>query len=298
MIMDLEIQNLSLSYGNVSVLSHLNAQLKSGGIIGLLGPNGAGKTSLIKILTTLQKPTQGNVLLNGKSIIVSPDVIRGRLGYLPQQVPYFPYLTANEYLLYIASMKGIKRRHAIDKVNALLKEFILDKTGTKIIKNFSGGMKQRIGIISMLLDDPDVIIADEPSTGLDPEERVVLRNTLEALSRKKLVIISTHIVSDIEAVASQILVLNHGGFVYSGTPNRIIKACEGFVWESDVDREKQENFRTTACDSAGGMSSLVQGPEGVRIREITNKSKCKDAQLVTPNLEEAYLAVLKGIVSL
>lgn len=293
-MMDLSIQNLSMSYGKATIFSGLNAELHSGGLIGLLGPNGAGKTTLLKILTTLQKPTSGEVLVNGTSLLSHPKAMQKVLGYLPQQVPYFPNLTAMEYLNYVAGMKGMRPHQALEQSQSLLESLHLSDTANKRLKEFSGGMRQRVGIAATLLNDPQIIIADEPSTGLDPEERVTLRNLLAELANDHLVLLSTHIVSDIEAIAGQILVLQSGHFLYQGTPGELIKRSVGDVWEYPISADwtspvivKQLNQPTT---------SLIQRPDGIRIREISKRPPLPQAQSVTPNLEEAYLGLLKGVI--
>lgn len=292
--MDLSIQNLSMSYGETTIFSGLNAELHSGGLIGLLGPNGAGKTTLLKILTTLQKPTQGDVLVNGTSLISHPEAMRKVLGYLPQQVPYFPNLTAMEYLNYIAGMKGMRPQQELKQSQSLLESLHLSGTANKRLKDFSGGMRQRVGIAATLLNDPQIIIADEPSTGLDPEERVTLRNLLAELANDHLVLLSTHIVSDIEAIAGQILVLQSGHFLYQGTPGELIQRSVGDVWEYPTSADWTSPAMVKQLDQP--TTSLVQRPDGIRIREISQRPPQPQAQSVTPNLEEAYLGLLKGVI--
>lgn len=162
--MEIQLDNLGMKFGQIQIFSELNATLKSGGLIGLLGPNGAGKSTLIKILTTLVKPTSGDVRFDGQSIVRKPGRMRQVLGYLPQQVPFYPNLTADEYLAYIANIKGMSHRDVQTQIHALLEKVNLENTGNKQLKDFSGGMQQRIGIAATLLNDPLVIIADEPST--------------------------------------------------------------------------------------------------------------------------------------
>lgn len=168
------------------------------------GKNGAGKTTLLKLLSTIMKPTSGRILLDNQDIVKNPDIMRNIIGYLPQEVFIYPNLTILEYLYYIASVKGMKKKEAEKQINHLLSNLHLESAKHKRLHNCSGGMKQRIGIICALLNNPEIIIVDEPTTGLDPEERITVRNILSGLSKEKIVILSTHIVSDIEAVASRI----------------------------------------------------------------------------------------------
>lgn len=294
--MELLIQNLSMSYGKTKIFSDLNATLHDGGLIGLLGPNGAGKTTLLKILTTLQKPTKGDVLIDGTSMIAHPNVMKNLLGYLPQQVPYFPNLTAGEYLNYIAGMKGMKAKEARRETGSLLERLHLADTGHKRLKDFSGGMRQRVGIAATLLNDPKIIIADEPSTGLDPEERVTLRNILGELANDHLVLLSTHIVSDVEAIAGQILLIKEGYFLYQGTPSDLIKRSIGHVWEYPV--TTADTSPLTAKQLEVPTNSLIQRPDGIQIREIAKTPRQPQARQVLPSLEEAYLGALKGVISL
>ncbi|HAT54561.1 MAG TPA: ABC transporter ATP-binding protein [Lactobacillus sp.] len=295
--MEIELSNLGMKYGQTQVFSELNARLTSGGLIGLLGPNGAGKSTLIKLLTTLAKPTTGDVRLNGDSIISKPNNMRKLLGYLPQQVPFYPNLTATEYLTYIASIKGISNKDARIQSDALLHQVNLANTGNKQLKDFSGGMQQRVGIAATLLGDPQVIIADEPSTGLDPEERVTLRNLFAELASERLVIISTHIVSDIEAIADDLLILNQGQFMYHGSPNELLKQSDGYVWEYSLsEHENTANNRSDQMSSA--LISLIQGAQSIKVRQITARIDEQNAHAVTPTLEEAYIGVLNGVIKL
>lgn len=294
--MDLLIRNLSMEYGKTAIFSNLNADLQSGNLIGLLGPNGAGKTTLIRILTTLLKPTHGKVMVDGKDIVSKPQVMRSILGYLPQQVPYFPNLTAREYLNYIADMKGMNIKETKYQVETLLEKLHLANTGSKYVKNFSGGMRQRVGIAAMLLNDPKIIIADEPSTGLDPEERAILRNILSELARNHLVLLSTHIVSDVEAIASQVLLIKEGNFLYQGTPENLVEKSTGYVWEYSIDKNAKSFEVPNQFEKP--TISLTQKSDGVQIREISDKPQQLNAKQVSPTLEEAYLGVIKGVITL
>jgi ABC-2 type transport system ATP-binding protein len=174
--MEISCKNLTMRFGNKTALENVSLKLKSGSLIGLIGSNGAGKSTLMNLLATLRKPTAGDILINGKSILKNPNHLRKTLGYVPQSVPIYPELSASEFLFYIAAAKGIQSTYAKKQIPQLLEQFHLSDTGSRPLAAFSGGMRQRVGLSAALLGDPKVIIADEPSTGLDPEERVGLRN--------------------------------------------------------------------------------------------------------------------------
>lgn len=217
-----------MNFGEHVVLDRVDTSLTTGGLI---GPNGAGKSTFIKILATLIKPSSGEVLLDRQNILENPRKMRELLGYLPQQVPYYPNLTVHEYLNYIAAIKGIPTTLGEQQISALLTQFHLSNTGKTKLKDFSGGMRQRVGLVATLLGDPKIIIVDEPTTGLDPMERATMRNILSELATTRIVILSTHIVSDIEAVATKLLILKAGKFIYQGTSMGLIDQVKNHVWE-------------------------------------------------------------------
>ncbi|MGM0124027.1 hypothetical protein IGI37_001401 [Enterococcus sp. AZ194] len=268
-------------------LKEINLTLKSGNLIGLVGSNGAGKSTLMKLLATLSKPTEGIILLDGEDIVKKPDRMRKILGYLPQNVPTYPGLSANEFLLYMAAAKGINTKEAKKQIAALLEQFHLSEVGNRKLATFSGGMRQRVGLAATLLGDPMILIIDEPTTGLDPEERITLRNLLSELSEERIVLLSTHIVSDIEAVASQILLLRDGTLTFDGTPKELITKVTNHVWE-------YVNSDGTMPDETTIVSNLVQTTNGLRVREVSMEVPNKDAVHVMATLEDACLALLKG----
>ena len=283
--MKLVLENLTKKYTDKIAVQNISAELYSGQLIGLIGKNGAGKTTLLKLLSTIAKPTSGHIFLNNQDIVKSPDAMRNVIGYLPQEVFIYPNLTAFEYLNYIASIKGMKRSEALSQINDLLTYFHLADVQNKRLGSYSGGMKQRVGIICALLGNPQIIIIDEPTTGLDPEERVTIRNMLSGLSKERIVILSTHIVSDIEAVASQILILKKGSLIFNDTPNELISKAKGCVWEYTVS-SLQKNLR--------GVSNMVQTEQGIHIRQVSREKPEKQAVSVNSTLEDACLFVLEG----
>lgn len=282
----LQCENVTMQFGSKTALNNVGIVLEPGSLIGLIGANGAGKSTLMKLMATLLKPTQGDVLLDGQSIVSKPNTMRSVLGYLPQSVPIYPNLSATEYLLYLAAAIGIRKADAKKQITQLLYQFHLEDTGKRPLAAYSGGMRQRVGLCAALLGNPQIIIVDEPTAGLDPQERVSLRNTLSELSRGRIVVLSTHIVSDIEAAAGKILLLREGHLAYDGTPENLIAQAEGCVWEYILPHG-------TKPPETSVVSSLVQTAHGVRVREVAD-SALFGATPVTATLEDACLALLKG----
>lgn len=221
--MELNIEKVSMLYGKKTALDNVSATLTAGGLIGLVGPNGAGKSTLIRLLATLQQPSSGDILLNGESIIKKPALMRQSLGYLPQNDALYQNLSAYEYLGFVAAAKGIGAKQASPQIEMLLNRVNLSDTGKKPLKDFSGGMRRRVGLAAALLGSPRVIIADEPGSGLDPEERASQRELLSELAATSIVLLSTHIVSDIEAAASKILLIKDGRLLFDGSPKLLIE---------------------------------------------------------------------------
>lgn len=283
--MKLVLENVTKKYRDRIAIHSVSAELHSGQLIGLIGKNGAGKTTLLKLLSTIMKPTSGRILLDERDIVKNPNIMRNTIGYLPQEVSAYPNLTVLEHLSYIASVKGMRRREAEKQINALLSDFHLEDAGNKRIGSCSGGMKQRVGIICALLDNPQIIIVDEPTVGLDPEERITLRNILSGLAKERIVVLSTHIVSDIEAAASRILMLRHGELVFDDSPEKLIAKAKGYVWEYNV-----------SCLQEGmkGISSMIQTGTGIHIRQVSREKPEKEAVPVNGTLEDACLFVLEG----
>src|SRR5690349_19400365 len=232
--MHLLVENLSKEYrGNVRALSEVHLALGPG-VLGLLGPNGAGKSTLMRILATITQPSSGRVLWNDSEIARHPDPLRAVLGYLPQDFGVYPSLNALEFLEYLAAVKGIQAGAARKRIRELLELVNLTDAIKRPLGGYSGGMRQRIGIAQALLNDPQVLIVDEPTAGLDPEERVRFRSLLSELSGERIVILSTHIVSDVEAVATRIALLAHGRLLADATPEELVSAAEGRTWEWQV----------------------------------------------------------------
>ncbi|GAB3986802.1 ABC transporter ATP-binding protein [Plantactinospora veratri] len=255
------------------------------GVLGLLGPNGAGKSSLIRIAATVTRPTSGQVRLDGADVLARPDLLRRVLGYLPQDFGVYPHLTAREFLGFLAAAKGLPARTARGRIDELLELVNLTGAGKRPLGGFSGGMLRRVGIAQTLLADPRVLVVDEPTAGLDPEERVRFRNLLGELATDRVVVLSTHIVSDVESVAGEIAVVAQGRIRRRGTPAELLRAAEGRVWELLADPAEVPRLQ-----AAGHLvSRLVRTPSGVRVRLLSAQPPGPDASQVPPDLEDAYL---------
>ena len=281
--MELSIDRLTKHFGRKIAVDCVSAALTPG-VYGLLGANGAGKTTLMRMLCAILEPTSGEVRLDGKDVVAMGEAYRDVLGYLPQDFGYYPSYTAAEFLSYIAALKGIPRDAAGKKVQKLLHMLDLEAVAEKKIKTFSGGMKQRVGIAQALLNDPQVLILDEPTSGLDPKERVRLRNLLSEYAGNKIVILSTHIVSDVEAIADQVFIMNAGRFIAHGTVQELARQVRGKVWELTVPREKarlwQEDFTVANYRHEG---------ESVVLRIISEEAPDPAATACEPILDDAYL---------
>jgi len=287
--MQLSIQNLGKQYKrDFWGLKGFSLEIKPG-ILGLLGPNGAGKSTFMRMLATITKPTDGNILWNGVDVVKNPDVLREVLGYLPQDFGVYPNLSAVEFLEYMAAIKGLNAQSARKRINELLQLVNLVEAARRPLGGYSGGMKQRVGIAQALLNDPQVLIVDEPTVGLDPEERVRFRNLLSDLSGERIVILSTHIVSDVEATATHIALVNKGELLREAAPEVLLKELENKVWEwsvrsDDLPALKQKHI----------ISGTIRRSEGVQVRVVSETRPEPDAQNVTANLEDAYLFFIGG----
>ncbi|KOP67437.1 ABC transporter ATP-binding protein [Bacillus sp. FJAT-18019] len=291
----LDIQQVSKQYKKGSwALQDINLQLKPG-IIGLLGPNGAGKSTLMRILATISQPSSGNVRWNGIDIRKEPDELRRILGYLPQDFGVYPHLNPVEFLEYVSALKGLDSSKIRPRIMEILELLNLHDTLKRSIGSFSGGMRQRIGIAQALLNDPRLLIVDEPTVGLDPEERVRFRNLLTDLSGERIVIFSTHIVSDIEATADQIAILSKGKLLTKSTPSELLHNVHGKVWSVLIADQDLQEARTKWT-----ISGTVRLEDGLQLRIVSDQQPLTGSIEVSPNLEDAYLYIKttqEGIVS-
>ena len=281
--MELSIDRLTKHYGHKIAVDRVSAVL-SPGVYGLLGANGAGKTTLMRMLCAILEPTSGEVRLNGKEVSAMGEAYRNVLGYLPQDFGYYPSDTAAEFLCYIAALKGIPRQAAQKRVKQLLATLELTAVANRKIKTFSGGMKQRVGIAQALLNDPYVLILDEPTAGLDPKERVRLRNLLSEYAGDKIVILSTHIVSDVEAIADQVFVMNAGQFVMHGSVPELAEQVRGKVWELTVPRGQAQFWQERVT-----VANYRHEGDQVVLRIIDDERPSDQAAPCEPILDDAYL---------
>lgn len=257
------------------------------GILGLLGPNGAGKSTMMRMLATLTRPTAGRIIWKGIDISRQPDALRVSLGYLPQDFGVYPALSAREFLRYLAAVKGLPQKLARHRVDACIEQVGLTADADRRLGDFSGGMRQRVGIAQALLNDPQLLIADEPTVGLDPGERLRFRHLLTELGGQRLVILCTHIVSDVEASATTLAVMRKGKLVFSGAPDALLERAHGKVWDWTVPPERLDEIR-----AAYHVSNSLRRADGVRIRLMSTASPGQGAEAVMPSLEDAYLSLL------
>jgi ABC-2 type transport system ATP-binding protein len=284
--MDIKIVDLVKNYGKVRALDHISLQMGSG-MFGLLGPNGAGKTTLMKILTTLLRSTSGEVSINGLNVETDPHYVRQHLGYLPQEFGFYKGLNAYQLLDYIGTMKNLPRPQRHEQIERVLEQVNLTKDAKRRVGGYSGGMKQRLGIAQALMGDPELLVVDEPTAGLDPEERIRFRNLLARISGQRTVILSTHIVADIEASCTQVAVLNRGSIVFNGTPADLVAQASGKVWEIEVPPAEYEmveqRYAVISSRAANGQMAL---------RVIADENPLARGLAIQPGLEDGYVAVM------
>ena len=286
--MRLEAQALYMDYGTTVALNYVDLNLTPG-IYGLLGANGAGKSTLIKILTGNLKPTSGDILLNGKEIKSYMDAYLGCLGYVPQKQGMYPGMTAQQFLAYMAELKEIPKKEAVEQIEFLLRRVHLYEVRDQRLGGFSGGMKQRILIAQALLGNPSIVILDEPPAGLDPKERFRIRNLISELSFQKIVLIATHVVTDIEFISKEILILNKGNLIRQGTPDELLKELDGKVWTVGV---TEEAYGKLAGQEK--ISNVKKQNDRIYVRLLLEdgeevKRKYPDAVAEKPDLEDLYL---------
>ncbi|EDT28260.1 ATP-binding cassette domain-containing protein [Clostridium perfringens] len=279
----LVVNNVSKKYGSFYALKDINLEFNNG-VYALLAPNGAGKTTLIKLLTTLIFPTSGEILYKGTDIVSLDGEYRDIIGYLPQDFGYYRNYTPRKFLLYLAALKGIKKEDALGKVKEVLKIVSLENVENKKMKGFSGGMIQRVGIAQALLNDPKILILDEPTAGLDPKERVRFRNLLSDLSRDRIVIISTHIVSDIEFISNEVIMIKDHKILYKDSIENICSTLEGMVYETSMTFEESKEFRKKYI-----LLSEKQDGGIMKARFISMGNNDEKWVRVNPNIEDVFL---------
>lgn len=287
--MELKTCGLTKQFGSKTAVKDLNITLTNG-VYGLLGANGAGKTTLMRLLCNLQAPTSGQIFLGGKNIAGLGERYRALLGYLPQHFGYYPDFSALDFLFYVSALKGLEEKAARKKSKELLEAVGLSREAKQKIKTFSGGMKQRLGIAQAMLNDPHILILDEPTAGLDPKERVRFRNLISAFSKDRIVILSTHIVSDVEFVAEDIIMMKAGQVLHFGNPQKIVSEIDGKVWECTVPTDSAEKYA-----AAYNTSNLRHtGENRTVLRIIADCPPMGNAVRVQPTLEDLYLFYFKG----
>lgn len=279
----LVVNNVSKKYGSFYALKDINLEFNNG-VYALLAPNGAGKTTLIKLLTTLIFLTSGEILYKGTDIVSLDGEYRDIIGYLPQDFGYYRNYTPRKFLLYLAALKGIKKEDAVEKVKEVLKVVSLENVENKKMKGFSGGMIQRVGIAQALLNDPKILILDEPTAGLDPKERVRFRNLLSDLSRDRIVIISTHIVSDIEFISNEVIMIKDHKILYKDSIENICSTLDGMVYETSMTFEESKEFRKKYI-----LLSEKQDGGIMKARFISQGNNDEKWIKVNPNIEDVFL---------
>lgn len=281
--MKLELDGLTKEFGDFTAVNHINLTMTNG-VYGLLGVNGAGKTTLMRMLCTLLKPTSGTICCNGKDIFNMDSEYRKLLGYLPQDFGFYPEFTVEDYLLYIAALKGIRPVVAKKRVKELIAKVGLSKAAHKKMKKLSGGMKRRAGIAQAMLNNPKILILDEPTAGLDPNERIRFRNLISELSEDRLVLLSTHIVSDIEYIANEIWLMKDGEILHKGSIDELINSMTETVWECLVPKNRVSDFMEKYK-----ISNMKSEINQIMLRIISHEKPVENAMRVEASLEDVFL---------
>ena len=281
--MKIEFDDLTKEFGDFTAVNHINLTMTNG-VYGLLGVNGAGKTTLMRMLCTLLKPTSGTICCNGKDIFNMDSEYRKLLGYLPQDFGFYPEFTVEDYLLYIAALKGIRPVVAKKRVKELISKVGLSKAAHKKMKKLSGGMKRRAGIAQAMLNNPKILILDEPTAGLDPNERIRFRNLISELSEDRLVLLSTHIVSDIEYIANEIWLMKDGEVLHKGSIEELINSMTETVWECLVPKNRVSDFVEKYK-----ISNMKSEINQIMLRIISHEKPVENAMRVEASLEDVFL---------
>lgn len=287
----LQIEQLKKTYPNgVAAINDVSLSITNG-MFGLLGPNGAGKSSLMRTIAGLQSPDSGKILLNGKDVVADPSYIKKRLGYLPQEFGVYPKISATDLLTHLAVLKGITdKKERKDQVAALLEKTNLYQHRNKEVHSFSGGMKQRFGIAQALLGNPEIIIVDEPTAGLDPEERSRFNNLLSEIGEQVIVILSTHIVEDVKNLCSQMAIINNGKVLASGAPAAFIEKLDNKIWSKTIHKEELPSYTKEYHIIS---STLYTGKLNLHVFSVTDPGN--GFTMITPALEDVYFSTLLNV---
>lgn len=287
--MELKLTNLTKNYGSLQALCEFSTTLTPG-IYGLLGPNGAGKTTLMSIIAGLREPDSGSVTFDGEDTIKMGRRFRDVLGYMPQQQNLYTQFSAMRFLRYMASLKGLDRKEAAERILHLLNIVGLTDVAHRRLGGFSGGMKQRVLIAQALLNDPKVLLMDEPTAGLDPQERIRIRNFISEIAFDKIVLLATHVVPDVEYIANKIIMISHGQKVAVDTPANILKQMQGKVYELSIQSSELDKVR-----AAYKICNISKDSTGVTVRVVSdNPPEGLTAVAVKPSIEDAYLYMVEG----
>lgn len=283
--MKLQFEQITKSYKDKKVLKGISVTMGTG-VYGLLGPNGAGKTTMIRIMADVLRPNKGQVLYNDKDIRAVGDGYRAKIGYLPQDVSFYGDFTGKDYLEYSAALKGMEKNYAKNRIEELAHNVGLQDDMSRHCSAYSGGMQRRLGIAQALLDNPEILILDEPTSGLDPYERIKFRNIISAYSKDRLVLLSTHIVSDVEYIATQIMMMEYGVIHHIHASNEYIKLTENHVWLMEMPADQLVKYQNQAV-----ISNVVAKGDCMEVRVIDESKPDSNAVQVVPNLEDAYLYI-------
>lgn len=285
--MEIKLKNVTKKYKGITALNNINLTIKTPAMIGFLGPNGAGKSTLMKILVGQLMESSGEITVDGKKLSKNLDYLKKRLGYLPQDFGLYDELTIEEFLDYMACLKGIVKNRKESIESSIKNTNLLEKRKSKI-KTLSGGQKQRVGIAQALLSDPELIIVDEPTVGLDPEEKIKYRNLFSQGASNKIVILSTHIVEDVESICNVLIVLNKGQILFNGLPSELVKKAIGHVGIVEISSEEKEEFMKKAAKENFRITSTIVKPDCIHYKIVAEllPNFCEE---ITPSLEDAYV---------
>ncbi|WP_062049529.1 ABC transporter ATP-binding protein [Bacillus sp. JCM 19034] len=281
--MELVIDKVEKKYKDTWAVESFSAELTEG-VYALLGPNGSGKTTLMRMIADVLKPTSGRILLNGTDISLLDEKYRDVLGYLPQEFGLYTHFTAERFLNYFASLKGLDNQQTKEKVSEVLKLVHLEDSRKKKIKTFSGGMKRRLGIAQAMLNDPLILVVDEPTAGLDPKERIRFRNLLSDISDERIVLLSTHIVSDIESIAKEVFIMEKGKLKEKSNLDRLLVGMEGKVWKVLIDQDELDNVQRLYK-----VGNIQRKEHKIEVRVISDQQPYPYAEEIPPTLEDVYL---------